>query len=126
MQTQDADILIAEANDLLNTATEELQRPEEDVMAQLVCYNSRQSIVNYLSAFLINNGIELKKPVTMAGLMDQCRAVDDRFQLIDISQIFCSHDVNDNDYCINLHKVNDCLQIAKQTRDISITKSPSY
>jgi hypothetical protein len=126
MQTQNVDILINEADQLLNTAEEELQRSEEDVTAYLVCHNSRQSIINYLASYLIKNGVELKQPATMASLMDQCRTVDGRFDLIDISQIFCRHEEHNEDYCLNVEKVSDCLRIAKQTRGITINESPAY
>ena len=126
MQTQNVDILISEADQLLNTAEAELQRSEEDVTAYLVCHNSRQSINNYLVVYLLKNGVKLKQPVTMASLMDQCRAVDGRFDLIDISEIFCRHEESDEDYCLNIEKVSDCLRIAKQTRGIAINESPAY
>jgi len=126
MQTQNVDLLINEADQLLNTAMDELQRSEEDVTSYMVCYNSRQSIINYLSSFLLKNGVDIKQPVTMASLMDQCRSLDGRFQLIDISQIFCRHDENDEEYCLNVEKVRDCLRIAKQTRGIAIGDSPAY
>ena len=96
MENKNPDILINEADQLLNTAIEEMQRAEEDVTAYTVSFNSRQSIINYLISYLSKNGVELKKPVTMAGLMDQCRAIDGRFDLIDISQIFCRHDEEKN------------------------------
>ncbi len=126
MENQNTDVLISEADQLLDTAVEEMQRSEEDVIAYMVCHNSRQSIVNYLASFLIKNGEPLKEPVTMASLMDQCRSIDGRFDLIDISQIFCSHEVTDEEYCSNLKKVDECLQIAKQTRGIAIDESPGY
>ena len=126
MQTQNVDILINEADQLLNRATEELQRSEEDVTAYLVCHNSRQSIKNYLAVYLIKNGTDLNQPVTMASLMDQCRSLDGRFDLIDISQIFCRHEEHDEDYCLNVEKVSDCMRIAKQTREIAVNESPAY
>jgi hypothetical protein len=126
MENKNPDILINEANQLLNSAIEEMQRAEEDVSAYSVCFNSRQSIVNYLISYLSKNGVELKRPVTVAGLMDQCRSIDGRFELIDISQIFCSHDDRDEEYCLDVQKVAKCLQVAKQTRAISTDESPAY
>ena len=123
METQNVDILIKEADQLLNTAAEELQRSEEDVTAYMVCHNSRQSIKNYLASYLIKNGIEPKQPVTMASLMDQCRALDKQFESIDISQIFCRHDEDDEEYCLNVEKVTECLEIAKQTRNLTLSET---
>lgn len=126
MEKKNADLLIQEADQMLSSAEKEMQRSEKDVTAYTVCFSSRQSIVNYLSSYLLKNGIELKKPVTMASLMEQCRAEDGRFDLIDISQIYCRHDEEDKEYCLNVEKVNQCLRIAKQTREIAINESPAY
>ena len=126
MQVQNVDILISEADQLLNRATEELQRSEEDVAAYLVCHNSRQSIKNYLASYLLKNNIEIIQPATMASLMAQCSGLDARFELIDISQIFCRHEVEDEEYCLNVQKVNECLQVANQTRGVVLSESPTY
>ena len=126
MEKQTVDVLITEADQLLESAAEEIQRSEEDVIAYMVCHNSRQSIVNYLASFLINYGEALKEPVTMDSLMDQCRSIDGRFNLIDLSPISCSHKEHDEDYCTNVTKVTECLQIAKQTRGIAINDAPGY
>lgn len=126
MQNQNIDVLISEADQLLDIAVEEFQRSKEDVIAYTVCYNSRQSVVNYLASFLINRGESLNEPITMVSLMDQCRSIDGRFDLIDISQIFCSHGDADEDYCLNLDKVAECLQIVKQIRGMAINETPGY
>jgi len=126
MEKQNVDVLISQADQLLESANEEIQRSKEDVIAFMVCHNSRQSIINYLTSFLINNSETLKEPVTMASLMEQCRSVDGRFNLIDISSISCNHKVDDEDYCTNLTKVSECLQIAKQTRGIAVNDAPGY
>ena len=126
MEKQNIDVLITEADQLLERASEEIQRSEEDVIAYMVCHNSRQSIVNYLASFLIKYGETLKEPVTMSSLMDQCREIDGRFNLIDLSPISCSHKADDEDYCTNVNKVTECLEIAKLTRGIAINDSPGY
>jgi hypothetical protein len=126
MENINTDLLIREADRLIDTATEELQRSEEDVITHLICVNSRQSILNYLIAFLHRNGEELKKPVTMASLLDQCRALDGRFQLIDLTPINCRNKAQDDDYCLHVDKVAECLQIARQTQAITHDTSPAY
>lgn len=126
MQNQNVEVLINEADKLLHKAEEELQRSDEDVIAHMVCHNSRQSILNYLTSYLINNGERLSEPVSMSSLIDQCRSIDGRFDLIDISEILCSHEVTDEEYCLNTKKVSDCLRIAKLTRGIALNISPGY
>ncbi len=126
MEKQNVDVLLKEADQLLERASEEIQRSEEDVIAYMVCHSSRQSIVNYLASYLINYGEELKEPATMDTLIEQCRAIDGRFNLIDISPIACSNHEHDEAYCTNLNKVAVCLDIAKKTRSIVVSDNPGY
>ena len=126
MEKQNVDVLLKEADQLLERASEEIQRSEEDVIAYMVCHSSRQSIINYLASYLIKNGEALNEPATMDTLMDQCRSIDGRFNLIDISPIACSHDEHDDAYCTNLNKVSECLEIAKTTRSIVVSTTPGY
>ncbi len=126
MRQQNADLLIQEADKLVEFASHEIERAEEDVATHAVCFNARQSIVNYLSSYLQKHGSELPEPVTMAGLLDKCRDIDGRFNLIDISDIGCKHDAEDEAYCMDVKKVADCLRIAKQTRAIAIDEAPAY
>lgn len=126
MQFEQAKILIEEADKLLLDASQELQRSEEDVTATLVCYNARQSIINYLYSYLLQNDIIIKTPVTMAGLMEQCRNQDGRFGLLDISEFGCDHDETDEAYCLNVEKVDSCYQVAKQTQGLVKSNTPAY
>ena len=120
------DILISEADRMMQAATDQMNRSEEDVISHLVCMNSRQSILNYLISFLQKHGVELEQPVTMAGLMEQCRTIDGRFNLIDLTPINCRNKTDDNDYCLDVDVVGECLRIAKQTRAIALDESPAY
>ena len=120
------DILISEADRMMQAATDQMNRSEEDVISHLVCMNSRQSILNYLISFLQKHGVELEQPVTMAGLMEQCRTIDGRFNLIDLTPINCRNKSDDNDYCLDVDVVGECLRIAKQTRAIALDESPAY
>lgn len=126
MRQQNADLLIREADKLLEFASHEIERAEEDVATHAVCFNSRQSIINYLSSYLQKHGTALPEPVTMEGLLDKCRDIDGRFNLIDISNIGCRHDEEHEAYCLDVEKVTDCLRIAKQTRAIAIDEAPAY
>lgn len=111
---------------MIKTASNELDRPSEDVTSHMVCLNARQSILNYLISYLHKNGVSLQKPITMAGLMEQCRTLDGRFNLIDLSPINCRHKEDPEDYCMEVNTVSECLKIAKQTRAIALDESPAY
>ena len=52
MKHQISDNLFIRADNMLNNAGQELQRAEEDVVVPSVCYNSRETIYNYLEGYL--------------------------------------------------------------------------
>ena len=126
MNNPNIDQLIREADRMVHLASEEMDRPEEDVTSHLVCNNARQAILNYLLSYLHRNGITPVQPISIAGLMDQCRAADGRFDLIDITSVHCRHKVDPVDYCLDVETVGDCLKVAKLTRSISMEDTPSY
>jgi len=118
MQNPKFDTILKQADSLLNSATEELKNAENELVTYQACNNSRESIRKYLTSFLLKNKIEPVEPVTLAGLLDQCKTVDKRFALIDLSNILCRHDATYDDYCLDTQKVNQCLKVAEQTRKI--------
>jgi hypothetical protein len=126
MDTKNIDTLISEADKMIHTASEEMMRAEEDVTAHMVCINARQSILNYLISYLQKNGEELKQPVTMAGLLEQCRSIDGRFELVDLTPINCRNKTEHSDYCLDVGTVGACLKIAKQIRAIALADHPGY
>ncbi|MBT8219549.1 MAG: hypothetical protein KJP00_06985 [Bacteroidia bacterium] len=126
MQIEQAELLVKEADRLLTHATRELQRSEEDVTSTLVCYNARQSIINYLCSYLLKNNVDIKEPVTLSGLIEQCNEIDARFGLIDISDFGCKHDETDEAYCLHVDKVSSCYEVAKQAQGLVKSNTPPY
>ncbi len=118
MQNPKFDTIIKQADSLLNAATEELKSTENDFVNYNACNDSRESIRKYLTSFLLKNHIEPTEPVTLAGLLKQCRATDNRFKAINMSCILCQHDSEYDDYCLSIEKVNPCVKVAEQTREI--------
>ncbi len=106
--------LFADADQMLLAAEAEMNRSTEDVVTHLVCHNSRQSIVNYLTGYLLEKGASLPHPITLAALQENCSAVNPHFKDLDLSPIHCRFDVVDNDYCLSVEKVGECLRIARQ------------
>ena len=118
MQSPKFDIIVKQADSLLYSATEELKNSENELVTYQACNNSRESIRKYLTSFLLKNKIEPIEPVTLASLLDQCKTIDKRFALIDLTDVLCRHDATYDDYCLDAQKVNQCLNVAKQTRKI--------
>jgi hypothetical protein len=116
MDMQRAYILLEEADKMLQSAEEEMMRAEEDVIAHSVCFNSRQAILNYLTFFLFSRGVRPETPITMAGLMEQCRAIDPRFENLSLANIQCRHDKDEKEYCLSTAQVGQCFKVAGQAR----------
>jgi HEPN domain-containing protein len=126
MQTNNPDFLLNEADQLLNMANEEMCRSEEDVAAYMICQNSRKALKNFMTYFLFRNGVEPKQPVTLENLKEQCSDEDGRFQEVDLSPINCRHDEGEEEYCLSVHKVGQCLEIAQLVRGIVADPVPGY
>jgi HEPN domain-containing protein len=106
------------ADNYLMAAELEFEHNEKDVIPQLVCSNSRQSISFYLTAFLIQNDIAVEQPSTLESLLRQCQTVDPRFKWIDLSGVYCRLDSNEQRFCYGHHKVNSCLKTAQEVRAV--------
>jgi hypothetical protein len=121
-----SEILYATAKELLNVAEHEHARSEEDVVTHLICSNSRLALSNFLAGYLIRRQIPVHHPVTLAGLLEQCKSIDARFEQIDLTPVHCRHETHDKDYCLEQDQVEACLKIAQQARDIVMTETPAY
>ena len=118
MQNPKFDTILKQADHLLYSANKEIKTSQDAIVTYQACNDSRESIRKYLTSFLMKNGVEPNAPVTLAGLLDQCKAIDKKFELIDMSCILCRHDSEYDDFCLTVEKVNPCLEVAKQTQKI--------
>jgi hypothetical protein len=125
MLHEEVDKMIEYANELLNAAEHESVRSEEDVVTHLICVNARQSIANYFAGFLIQRNVNPVKPITIQGLLDQCKEIDALFDQIDLGPVHCRSDTHD-DYCLTLDQVNECLRIARHARSIVMKDTPRF
>ena len=126
MQIEKADVLISSAEEFFNSAQAESMRSHEDAVTHLICHHSRQSILNYLQGFLLKNDIFPESPPTMAGLLEQCRNCDARFDMVSLSPIDCRFDTEHKNYCLEKGKVDSCFESAKQVRNIVTSSSPGF
>ena len=118
--------LFAIAEELLLAAEFEQQRAEEDVVSHLICNNSRQSISNFLAGYLLQKDIPILHPVSINSLLEQCNAIDPRFESLDLEELNCRCDTRDRNYCLDLDKVNACLKVAQHVRSIVRAETPGY
>ena len=111
--------LQSEANQLLAEAQVQILKAEEDVVTHLVCQNSRKSMVNYLSGFLLQKGIEPQSTTSLTILKEQCKKLDPKFDLLDFSSMACRHEKQPEEFCMTIDEVGHCLTLAKQTKKLT-------
>ena len=107
-----ANNLFDEAIEKLNEASEELFRPEEDVVTYAICKNAQFAIENYLKGFLLNNDVDPSNYKTIESLYNQCKMINVKFEEIDISSFACKSYEIDSRYCNEVSKVSNCFDIA--------------
>lgn len=96
----------------LKDANDELCRPEEDVVAFMVCKNSQIAIHNFLKGYLLQNGIETSSDATINDLYTKCKSVNDNFGKINLEGFDCIADSLESRYCSGTEKVSRCFDIA--------------
>jgi hypothetical protein len=126
MKNSKSDFLLNEADQLLKKPNDQRSRSEEDGASYMVCQNSRKALKNSLIYFLFKNGIEPEEPVTIQHLMNQCRAEDARFDNVEIKNILCRHDKDDEEYCLSVGKVSGCFDSARLIRNLVDNPVPGY
>ena len=126
MHSDKMQVLFSSAEDLYKNAEKETMRSQEDVVTHMLCYNSRQAIINYLHGFLLKYNVGPVEPITMASLLEQCKDIDGRFGLADITPINCRFETHDRDYCLEREQVDRCFESATQVRNIVMSDAPGY
>ncbi len=107
-----ANKLFFDAVERLNEASEELFRPEEDVVTYAICKNAQFAIENYLKGFLLKNVIDPSDYKTIEDLYQKCRSINKKFEEIDLSELGCKSHTIDSRYCNEVSKVSKCYDIA--------------
>ena len=100
------------AKENLKNANEELFKPEEDVVSYLVCKNSQHAIENYLIGYLTSRGFETHEGETIKNLLDRCRSLESKFNLVNIDTIDCKAHKIDSKFCDDVNKVSSCFDAA--------------
>ena len=96
----------------LKEANDELCRPEEDVVAYMVCRNSQLAIHNFLRAYLLQNEIDVDDEATVDDLYNKCKSINVNFGKIDLAGFDCQADNLESRYCSGTEKVSRCFDIA--------------
>ena len=111
--------LIQEADAMLQIASQERMRPEEDVVAYSVCHNSRLSIRLYLASYLQKHGVEAEAGWSINELLRRCAAVNPDFSKVDVSEIECrGGNGAPSEYCLAVAQVTNCFEAANEVKKL--------
>ena len=105
----------------LQNVVNDLNHPDEDVIALSGCHYSRQAINQFLHAFLESKSADFNKTDSMDNLVAICANYEPRFKTLDMSCFGCKHMASDDasqKHCFCLIKVNDCFDRACKVKNI--------
>ena len=109
---QQVEELYSTAVQKLKEANDELCRPEEDVVAFMVCKNSQVAISNFLRGYLLQSGITAEAGATIDDMYRQCKSINANFDKIDLAGFDCQASNMESRYCSGTEKVSRCFDIA--------------
>lgn len=108
MMTANANTLYVDAKKLMQTIDNEVNRPAEDAVPQFIFNSARQCAHDFLVAFINDNGVTPKEPVSLESLLQQCKTLDPRFLSIDNEELSCFMSANKE----NLPQAIRCYEVA--------------
>ena len=100
--------------------TNELTKPQEDMVAISVCGATRGAIDNILKLYLGSKGVETKPAMSIDDLVNLCIRQDKSFQRYDFSSLNCRCDPSNNSsmtYCLGEDKVISCYRLLVELRN---------
>ena len=106
------------AEQQLKAAQRELLKSHDDTVPYMVCSNARKSIQSHLSGYLLTRGTELPPTSTVQTLVEKCKEFDSRFSDVGVEFMFCSHEINDSNFCTDIKKVEKCVEVASKIKGL--------
>ncbi len=106
-----ATALFDKAVEKLREANDELCRPEEDVVAPVVCKNSQEAILNYLKGYLLTQDIIPEEGASVDQLFEKCRSINPHFEKINLSGFECDVHIESR-FCNGAESQSRCFNIA--------------
>ncbi|NNF81685.1 MAG: HEPN domain-containing protein [Flavobacteriaceae bacterium] len=99
-----------EAGKKLSQASEELYRPEEDVVTYLVCQSSHLAIENYLKGFLIQNEVNPESFSSVDEMFSECKKINSKFAEVNLEGHSFEPHTDESRYCDS--RVSRCYELA--------------
>ncbi|MFI5222165.1 MAG: hypothetical protein ACHQK8_07555 [Bacteroidia bacterium] len=114
-------VVITELDEISN----ELARPNEDVVTIAVCSGARRALSNLMELFLQHETGDFFENTNLEMMLAECKKFGNEFDKIDLSNVLC-HELNETEctgkYCLDLNRVSDCIKIAHQLKEIIFLK----
>lgn len=106
----------SQAEDLLDKAKEQLNKPEEDVVPYSICEHSYKAVINYLQSALLHRGISAVGATGVEALLQKCREQDAQFNDLHLHPMF--NPTQTEDIWMNMDTAEDYLAMAENTREL--------
>ncbi|TGV02139.1 hypothetical protein [Flavivirga rizhaonensis] len=104
-----------QADQFLELAQEEMNRPAEDVVPYMVCRSVRKCISCYLMGFLLKNEVTFDEEETVEVLLKKCQAINSEFNNFDLSPITFTKDY---EYSAEFYQMENCIDLANYTKEL--------
>ena len=101
-------------------AENEFNRPHEDTVTLCTCYYTRNSIDEFLRAFLFEKSAVTDFTLKSEQLLNECLKLDSQFRKIDLSCFACNcaEEAREQHYCLAAEKVKECFQTAQAVKEL--------
>lgn len=119
MSTTEIKTKVEQANQFLQLAQDELNRPAEDVVSYMVCRSVRKSIAHYLMGYLLKNNVGFDEQETVDDLLKKCKSVNGDFKSFDLSPL---NFTKDYEYTAEIDRMDKCIDLAHETKHLVINE----
>ena len=104
-----------QADQYLEAAQSELNRPAEDVVPHMVSSGARHAIHYYLQGFLLTRKVDFSDTDSVDTLLEKCRAIDNKFQGLHLGT---SKAEEENKFRTKLDEANHLVDIASRAKEL--------
>lgn len=105
-----------QADELFDTAQNELARPEEDVVPYSVCRSAFKSVNKYLTGYLIKNGLEIHSSMSLEEMLKKCQEIDPKFNDLDLKLLYSTSE--EENVWTDMKMVKEYIAMAEKTKKL--------
>jgi HEPN domain-containing protein len=120
MLDQKLNTTLDQAEVLFHLAEEEFSRPEEDVVAYMVCRNAYKAVNKYLTGFLLDHGLDIHASMSLEVLLNKCQELDNRFENLNLDTLYNTNVHEQDDVYMDMDTVKEFIDLAIDVRKLVI------